>query len=83
MSAKMDSHVYFMLFFNQRPEIIELLIKNKANVNAKDLCGQTPLMPACYLANYDIVKMLIDNGADLNAQDIDGNNALFFALQKS
>ena len=49
-------------------EIIEFIIKNKANVNAQDINGWTALHWAVSLSDYETAKLLIENGADLNAK---------------
>jgi len=59
-------------------EIIEVLIKKGADVNAKDNAGNTPLIRAC-LSRYkypEIIKYLIRKGAKLNAQNDEGETAL-------
>ena len=54
---------------NYKIEIIELLIKNKVNINSLNLDGFTPLHIACYYDFYLIVKLLIKNGADINSNE--------------
>ncbi len=50
-------------------ECTEMLIKNRANIDAKDYFGQTPLFIAINQQKYQCIKLLIDNGADINAKD--------------
>jgi cytohesin len=47
-------------------EIVELLIANDADVNAKNKYGETPLLSA---ATKGIAELLIAKGADVNAKD--------------
>jgi uncharacterized protein len=56
--------------------MVELLIKYKANVNAKQPENdRTPLHQAVYtFPNRQIVKALIKAGADVNVQDAAGNS---------
>ena len=55
-------------------EIVKLLIKQGANVNAKDRKGKTPLH---HLVNQlEIVKLLIKQGANVNAKDRKGKTPL-------
>jgi len=52
-------------------EIVELLIKNGANVNSrtthKNGLRMTPLSWHVHGSDYKIVKLLLNNGADVNA----------------
>jgi len=55
-------------------------LKPKANVNARDGDGFTPLCYAARDGHRSIVQKLIDKGADVNAKDITGFTPLFFAV---
>ena len=57
-------------------EIVELLIENGADVNAKDRIGSTPLHHA---ETMQIAKLLIAKGGDVNAKDKDGDTPLHHA----
>ena len=57
------------------PEIIDLLVKSGANVNAQDAEGFTPLHMAAIHGNLKVVKKLVDLEADLNIVTNDGKNA--------
>ena len=48
--------------------MVEFLIKNKANIAARDKYGNIPLHDAGHY-NCHIVKMLIDAGSDLEAKN--------------
>ena len=52
-----------------RPDVVELLIKYKADVNARDGYGMTPLHIAAYYGYAQVAKLLLDNGADPNVID--------------
>ena len=56
-------------------EIIDLLVKSGANVNARDAEGFTPLHMAAIHGNLKIVKKLVDLEADVNIITTDGKNA--------
>ena len=57
------------------PEIIDLLVKSGANVNAQDAEGFTPLHMAAIHGNLKVVKKLVDLEADVNIITTDGKNA--------
>lgn len=68
--------------------VVELLLKEGANINIKDNCGQTPIYfavrhSACdenNKENEDIIKMLIRAGAMLNIKDDVGCTPLYRAV---
>ena len=60
---------------NNEPEIIDLLVKSGANVNAQDAEGFTPLHMAAIHGNLKIVKKLVDLQADVNIVTTDGKTA--------
>ena len=60
---------------SNEPEIIDLLVKSGANVNALDAEGFTPLHMAAIHGNLKIVKKLVDLDADVNIITTDGKNA--------
>ena len=49
-----------------------MLLKNKANVNAKDNWSWTPLHEACLKNKIDVILVLVQNGADLKIKNSDG-----------
>ena len=60
--------------------IVELFIKNKANVNHTDKHGQSALFPACEKNYLKIVQLLLQAGASPNLQRYhDGISALHIA----
>ena len=64
------------------PNEVELLIKNDADVNAKDSKGITALMIAAKEGQIGTAKLLITNGADINAKSNNGSTALSVAEAK-
>ena len=57
-------------------EIVKLLIEKRADLNAKNLNGDTALIRASSNCHFEVVKLLLNNGADVNVQDNDGLTAL-------
>jgi uncharacterized protein len=60
--------------------IVQLLIKFKANINKPSADGRTPLMWAAWRDNVQMIDLLLEHGADTTAVDKDGWNALDLAI---
>lgn len=52
-------------------ELVERLIANGADVDARDVRGYTPLYIAIQSGHVEVAKVLIANGADVNAGAVD------------
>jgi len=61
------------------PEAVKLLLERGADVNGKNLIGDTALMHACISKRVDTAKLLIEHGADVNATGTTGRTALLDA----
>lgn len=59
---------------NVNLEIVKLLLDKKADVNARDDWGSTPLCCAVTGNHFAAAKLLIENGADTNVRFNNGNN---------
>jgi len=72
-----DGHNKTALFYalnNPDLKVTELLLDKGANINAKDISGETVLMYAIDDKNRpQIIKLLIAKGANINAKDIKGS----------
>jgi hypothetical protein len=60
-------------------EIVRLLLEAHADIEAKDLNEETPLMLACLEGHADVVRILLEANADVNAKNIKGDTPLIFA----
>ena len=61
--------------------MVERLLKARANPNAAQMSGLTPLMIAAHTGNVDVVKLLLAHGANVNAATTEtGNTALMWAV---
>ena len=65
----------------RRNEITKLLLRWRADPNATNKMGQTPLMKAASYDNPHAVRLLIYYKADPNARSRDGKTALDYARQ--
>jgi ankyrin repeat protein len=63
-----------------KQEIVEILLENSADVNAKNKDEQTPLMLASAAGYADVAAKLLEHGADVNAKDKNGYTALDKAI---
>ena len=59
---------------------VEVLLKNKADINLPDPDGVSPLLVAIMNANWDLAQQLIVAGADINQWDIFGETPLFTSI---
>lgn len=66
-------------------DIVNLLIKYGAKVQARNSMGQTPMHMILQIQNLDtredVLQILLEHGADINAQDNQGNTMLHLAAQ--
>lgn len=77
--AYKDSYTMIMPYVMQ---IMKYLVDNGADVNGRDIQGQTPLHHASIIPQsitVEPVKYLIEKGADINAKDTYSQTPLFFA----
>ena len=63
-------------------DVVELLLANKAEVNAKDNDGVTPLHCGGVSGHKDVAELLLANKAEVNAKDNDGGTPLHMAAAK-
>ncbi|MFC1793923.1 ankyrin repeat domain-containing protein [Planctomycetota bacterium] len=63
-------------------EKVKELIAKGANVNARDMFGNTPLLQAIKIGRLSFVEPLIAAGANVNAKDPQGKTPLYLAKEK-
>ena len=64
-----------------RLEVVKLLCHEGADVNAKDMFGNTPLAFAAADGNMEMMTVLCDWGADLHSRDDMESSALVTAMK--
>jgi len=80
-----DGMSILMKYANTSYSLTELLINNKANVNAQDNSGQSVLMYALKSTHKNrgiipsIIQLLVDNGANIHHKTKEGKTALMLA----
>lgn len=62
--------------------VIPLLLRAKADVNARDVYQRTALHWAAMNGRYKVVQLLVKAEADLNAKDKDGHTPLFYTIDE-
>jgi ankyrin repeat protein len=80
---KVDNQLWSPIFYaisNSHVRCVDSLIKRRADLNAIDCNGLTPIFYA--LHNLEFVKLLVENGADINFPDKSGRTPIFHAVFK-
>jgi uncharacterized protein len=57
-------------------KVAKLLVKNGADLEAKNNDGSTALMTAVFFCHPDIVTLLLDNGAQVNSKNKNGQTSM-------
>jgi uncharacterized protein len=71
-----DNEQYTPLFYAQTGDVVDILIKHGANMNARSGWGNTPLIDAVEHGRYAVAERLILSGCDVNLHGRDGYTAL-------
>ncbi|XP_065343629.1 serine/threonine-protein phosphatase 6 regulatory ankyrin repeat subunit B-like [Cloeon dipterum] len=84
VNSKNDHGLTCVIFatVNRNRDLLEVLLKNNANVNAKTrFLGYTALQIAVFEDYPEILEKLVDFGADVNLKNDDGWTPLHFAAR--
>ena len=63
-------------------KIVQLLLKNGADVDNCNSSGVTPLMQACHDGSEETAALLLKYNANVEAKDNDGRTAIFYAVTR-
>ena len=63
-------------------KIVQLLLKNGADVDNGNSIGVTPLMQACHEGSEETAALLLKYNANVEAKDSDGRTAIFYAVTR-
>jgi len=80
-SQSLDENALNIAAFGGKKELSELLIKNGADVNFKDVYGITALHSAARTNHPDIIELLIKNKADVNIKNKSDETPLYYASE--
>ena len=69
--------------YESKPALVELLLSQGADVNARDNDRATPFLLASFSLKPEIAEKLLQNGADVNAVNIHGQNAWHLASKNA
>jgi len=68
-------------YINDSSDIVTLLLKAGANVDARDKRARTPLLSAARSGKFQTARLLLDSGADIQAKDAEGHTAMDLAIK--
>jgi ankyrin repeat protein len=68
---------------NGHKDVVELLLANNADVNARSNGDWTPLQNAVVRGNKDVAELLLANGADLKAKKVFGMTLLHMLVMRN
>ena len=63
--------------------LVAKLLESGADVNHRDIVGDTPLMEAAWIGDRELVELLLDRGADLNLMNRHAQTALDVAIESA
>lgn len=82
VSAKYGTTALMMAAMNGYHEVVEVLIRGGANINAQNKSGFTALMLAARGGHMQTVKVLLNHGASKHIKDSSGRNAAYHAAYR-
>ena len=71
-----------IIFWKTNPELLELLVKHGADINASDKNGNTALMIAAVRNYPELASLLLEHGAGKTTENKQGKTALDLAVKR-
>lgn len=81
--SKSDSTLLHHAAFNGRDSVVQELLARKADVNARNHGGLTPLHDCVHRGTIESAVMLLDHGASITERNNEGQTPLAYALAKN
>ena len=78
MGVENKTALHYAVYEN-KPEVVKLLLKFGADPNAKTTRLRTPLHIGCILGEDNLCKLLLNAGALINEQDFEMNTPVHYA----
>jgi ankyrin repeat protein len=86
VNAERELNLLFIAAYKGKADVVELLLSNGANVNAKQygaVDGLSPLHAAAMGGNIDVATILLSAGADINLKSDKNSTPLYEAIHNS
>jgi ankyrin repeat protein len=77
-NGKQQSPLHIACYQDDYNDIVEILLKKNANVNATDIDNVTPLHLACASHEYESLKLLLEKNIDVNVINIKRDTPLHY-----
>lgn len=75
-----DLKLHEAILMRDADQNIQELLSQGAEVNSRNIDGETPLFSAVYAANLSVVEFFLSKGAKVNHQNFNGTTALIMAV---
>ncbi|KAK4062790.1 uncharacterized protein Triagg1_9660 [Trichoderma aggressivum f. europaeum] len=71
-----------LLAYNNKVDMVTLLLDHRADIEAKDEWGNTPLHYAIWIGEMDMARLLLYRGANIEPKDEDGDTPVQSAARR-
>jgi ankyrin repeat protein len=80
-NKQLSSALLLAAAFNGKGNLVDILLRSRADINTTDKAGRTPLMLAAESGHKEIVEKFLQKNAEIDMQDQQGRTALSLAAQ--